>query len=93
MRLQYQQEAGGKWHDVPIVDEILTPPLEPIPDYGDLMTKEEWLSGCEAGAFIDYDGFGNLATADGVYAERIFPSQAKNYNFPKWVTHIVWYNR
>ena len=33
----------------------------PIPEYGDLMTIEEFIKNCEDGIFIDYDGSGYYA--------------------------------
>lgn len=57
------------------------------------MPLEEWLDCVEDGAFIDYDGFGELATATHFSDIEISPSQAKIFEFPEWCTHIVWYNR
>lgn len=64
-----------------------------IPNYGDHMTMKDWLDAVEFGAFIDYDGHGELATINQVSNILIFPSEAKNYKFPEWATHIVWYNK
>lgn len=71
----------------------MTPKLEPFPDYGDLMTLQDWLIAAERQDFIDYDGSGSLATKDGISNIDIKPSQASTYKFPDWVTHIVWFNR
>ena len=70
--------------------------LEPIPDYGDLMTKEDFFERCQIGAFINYDGFGHFASkhfmSGGV---DIKPSMVKNNTLPdhSHFTHIVWFNR
>ena len=66
-----------------------------VPDYGDVMTREDWLDGVQCNAFIDYDGCGNPAKmVDGVMkmaGGTIRPSTA--HLLPKDATHIVWYNR
>ena len=67
--------------------------FEDIPNYGDHMTRDEWLGAVKFGGFIDYDGYGELATINQVSNIMIVPSKAKSYKFPEWATHIVWYNR
>lgn len=64
-----------------------------LPDYGDHMPLSEWLGSVECGGFIDYDGSGELATETHCSNVRISPSQVDLFTFPKWATHIVWYNR
>jgi hypothetical protein len=69
------------------------PELEPIKKRnGDLFTIKEWKDAVRSGSFIDYDGFGDLATKTGVSNCRIRPSQSYVV-LPKWATHILWYNR
>jgi hypothetical protein len=67
--------------------------MEELPDYGDHMTLEEWFDAVKCRMFIDYDGCGDLATIDKVSKIGISPSQSKDFDFPEWCTHIVWYNR
>ena len=69
------------------------PTFSEIPKYGDHMTIKEWLECVECGGFIDYDGYGDLATINKVSDITICPSEAKRYKFPDWCTHIMWYNR
>lgn len=62
-----------------------------VPEYADLMTKEEFIESAEEGFFIDYDGHGypvkdNMMNNDHV----IYPSDC---NFPDDATHIAWFNR
>ena len=78
--------------------EALTLPadMEPNPEYGDLYDLEDWIHYVQSGAFIDYDGYGNMATESSHLPRvNVYPSKAKhrNFEFPAWVTHIVWYNR
>jgi len=67
--------------------------FRPISKHGDFMTLKEWLSNVEDGGFIDYDGWGNLATSSEVSNINIHPSQAEYFKFPEWATHIEWYNK
>lgn len=71
-----------------------TPALKPIND-GDVMTVEVWLDWVKSNGFIDYDGFGSLATTQGVSDISISPSDITVFKLeiPSWCTHIVWYNR
>ena len=61
----------------------------------DIMPVADWLEGVKYGGFIDYDGFGNLATATVKTQISISPSDITvlNVKIPDWCTHIVWYNR
>ena len=61
----------------------------------DLYTSEEWLGAVEGTGFIDYDGFGNLATATLISNIAISPSDITCFKvkLPSWATHVVWYNK
>lgn len=70
--------------------------MQDVPEYADQMTLQEWKDNVRCGMFIDYDGFGKLATKTKESMIEIRPSRLtlqKDYEFPKWVTHICWYNR
>jgi hypothetical protein len=71
------------------------PKFEPIPDYGDHMTWEHFKECVDSGGFIDYDGYGDLATADQCSNVTISPSKLSDgkWKRPEWATHVVWYNR
>jgi hypothetical protein len=66
-----------------------------VPNYGDIMTREEWLDGVQCWFFTDYDGCGNPAKmVDGVLkmaGPTVRPSTA--HLLPEDATHIVWYNK
>jgi hypothetical protein len=66
-------------------------PLEKY-NYGDLMTVEEFENSVELGFLIDYDGYG-YAVKDNLVdnSADIYPSEAEL--IPKWVTHIIWFNK
>lgn len=76
------------------------PYTRPIPEYGDLMTVDEYIGAVNCGGFIDYDGNG-IAARDGLCDGRnsiledhvaIFPSDGLTY-IPEDATHIVWFNK
>jgi len=67
--------------------------MRPIGDVGTLMTWADFLEGVEGGMLDDYDGFGELATADAVSRVEVNPSDAADLVRPDWATHVVWYNR
>lgn len=74
---------------------LITPiKLEPLDDYGDLMTIKEWVDCVKCGGFIDYDGDGVYATETQKSNKFIKPSHVKRFPMrDKEFTHIVWYNR
>lgn len=53
---------------------IQIPEFDEIPDYGDVMTLDDFIENCAVGNFIDYDGFGYYATEDKMTDIRIYPS-------------------
>jgi hypothetical protein len=79
------------------------PPAKPEPKMRpigarqvDHMLLAEWVRCCEDGGFIDYDGFGHLATASEESDISIRPSQRRELpilNKDGRFTHIVWYNK
>lgn len=67
--------------------------ISPIPDYGDLMTIQEFISCVQSGGFIDYDGFGNYSDGVIMYDDELRPSDITKRNCLKNYSHIVWFNR
>ncbi len=67
--------------------------FEPLPDYGDLMTLEDWLACVDAGGFIDYDGFGNYSDGKQMSNKTVKPSDVEKGKVDKGWTHVVWFNR
>lgn len=63
-----------------------------IPEYGDPMTVEDFIANCEAGAFVDYDGFGTPAKGYKMNDDFCITPSTRHL-IPKDATHIVWYNR
>ena len=81
--------------------QAVNPKFIPIDDFGDLIELEDFKKSVAQGSFIDYDGYGYLATSkfpspdvDIKYCKvAIHPSQVKDFVFPEWCTHICWFNR
>ena len=67
--------------------------MELLPDYGNLMTLEDFISNCGYGGFIDYDGFGEYATSTHTSNIRVIPSDIKAGKINREFTHVVWFNR
>ncbi len=65
---------------------------EELPDYGELMTVEEFRRAVKGGLFIDYDGSGSPVKNDKIDNEwDVLPSQLNR--IPKDATHIMWFNK
>ncbi len=61
-------------------------------DHGqDIMHRDVWFGQVECGAFIDYDGYGDMLDVDLKLIGRIRPSQAGAA--PPEFEWIIWYNR
>lgn len=68
--------------------------LEPIPDYGDLMTVEDFIQSVASGFFIDDDGFGYWANSTHILSkDPVYPSEVGFLDCPTGTTHVVWFNR
>ena len=65
--------------------------LQELPNFGDLMTVEEFKRRVESKFFIDYDGFGQAVKEGKVDPVLIYPSQVDE--IPEDATHIMWYNK
>jgi hypothetical protein len=78
-------------------EKMKCPPsfAEAHPKYGDLMAVADWVRNVESGGFIDYDGNGDLATAELNYNVPIHPSDITRLKLkiPSWATHVIWFNR
>jgi transcription termination factor Rho len=67
--------------------------FKPIPEHSDHMSMKKFKKYCKGGMFIDYDGFGYLATSTQTSDVYICPSMLKKISIPSWATHVVWFNR
>jgi hypothetical protein len=65
---------------------------EEVPDYGDVMTVENFIKCCEIGGFIDSDGEG-FPIKDGKVAHDCFVKPSRRALLPKDATHVIWFNK
>jgi hypothetical protein len=73
-----------------MIDSVI---FEPIPDYGEHMTIQEFNACCLSGAFTDDDGLACYATKTQMTDIKVCPSDfefTSINNHP--YTHIVWFN-
>jgi len=64
-----------------------------IPDFGDHMTLEEFKDSCDCGAYVNYDGIGQYASATQESSVYVKPSDVFNGLLDTSYTHVVWYNK
>lgn len=67
--------------------------LEEIPDYGDVMTLEDFIECCKSGGFIDYDGSGNYARDGKMSNITIKASDVRHNTIRTDFDTVVWFNR
>lgn len=73
-------------------EEVYTDNYTSKIEIGDLYTIEEFISMCKAGAFNDYDGYGNPVKNNRMNTDvSVYPSEIDK--IPSDVTHIVWFNK
>jgi hypothetical protein len=65
-----------------------------LPDYGDLITLEEFIGACESGTFIDSDGTGYYATETQMSNIPAYPSDiiVGGIIYDDY-THVMWFNK
>lgn len=64
-----------------------------IPDFGDVMSLKKFISCCEEGGFINYDGFGEYIKDGKRSGIEIYPSDVKHNAIRNDFTEIIWFNR
>ena len=64
-----------------------------VPDYGDIMSLKTFISCCESGGFIDYDGDGEYIKDGKMSGITIKPSDIKHNAIRNDFDQIVWFNR
>ena len=69
-----------------------------LPDYGNLMTLQDFLKSCKEGSFIDYDGHGKFSDGKRESNINIYPSHITEElkirsDIDSYLTHVIWYNK
>ena len=72
---------------------IKKPEYSELPEFGDTMTLEHFISCVDCGGFIDYDGSGNYVKDGKMSDISIYPSDVKHNKVRKDFDTIVWFNR
>lgn len=83
--MKHLKSLLNKLKDMFLEEEIT---MEPIPDYGDLMTIESFNSAVESEFITDWDGTGYWATDKEISRIDCFDNDQ-----PDWATHVVWFNK
>ena len=71
--------------------------FEEIPDFGDVFEIDKFIKLCEMKGFIDYDGYGQLASKDKMSCLEIRPSMLLNdimyrdQRVTSIYTHVIWF--
>lgn len=66
---------------------------EPLPSYGDRMPLSVFIESVKAGAFIDYDGYGEYIQDNQLTGIEIHPSDIEHKCVRTEFTEITWFNR
>lgn len=70
-----------------------------IPEYGELMTLQDFGDCVKSGTLIDYDGFGEWSDGKSVWGTIfepetiVLPSKFFKDHVPEGATHVVWFNK
>jgi hypothetical protein len=67
--------------------------LEPLPEYGTLMSLEEFIAYSKTGFLINYDGHGRYATSDQASNICVYPSDVMLDIYRHDFSHVIWFNR
>jgi len=65
---------------------------EEVPDYGHVMTIEEWNEVVDYGMFINYDGFGFFCK-DGKMDRNLEVFSPRAIHTATDATHVCWFNK
>jgi hypothetical protein len=94
---EYSNYMSPEWTSLAILDRekrmIMPYKLSELPDYGDVMSLDEFIVCVNGGDFIDYDGFGYYVEHGKETNIMIVPSDVKHNSIRREFHTIIWYNR
>ena len=67
--------------------------LESLPEYGTLMSFEEFVAYSKTGFLVNYDGTGRYATSDQASNICVFPSDILSGEYRHDFSHVIWFNK
>ena len=72
----------------------MTIKTRPVPNYGDMMTLEEFIDLCKCDALIDYDGHGYYAESQEIITDVLcIPSDILNGDIKNEYQYMIWFNK
>lgn len=72
---------------------LMTPKFDELPDYGDVMSLEDFKGNVACGGFIDYDGYGHYVRDGKESNIEIYPSDVRHGSIRDDFDTIIWFNR
>ncbi len=86
-------DLAFEWHAIDLHETVPVVVFEgPIPDYGDVFTKQDFIESVAAGAFTDDDGSGTLSKDGKNSNVHVKPSDVDGMDW-HGATHVVWFNK
>ena len=67
--------------------------LKPLPEYGTLMSLEEFVAYSKTGFLTNYDGHGRYATSDQASNICVYPSDVMMDTYRHDFSHVIWFNK
>ena len=90
----YMSVTGDVLNELDSQMRMIQPPeYSELPDYGEVMSLDEFISNCNDGGFIDYDGSGNYVKDGKKSNITIYHSDVKNGNIRNDFDSVIWFNR
>ena len=95
---EYEKVAKDILEKLYFIDKYMKLRSNPVVEYGktwkgETMTIEEFKERCRSGYFIDDDGHGYYATAEGKSNIQISPSDVMEDLCRDDFTHVIWFNK
>jgi hypothetical protein len=94
---EYQEYLSAERKRIIILSKrkrlIMPYELAELPDYGDVMSLEDFIGCVNVGGFIDYDGWGYYVKDNQASNVKILPSDVNHNSIRKDFDTIVWFNR
>jgi hypothetical protein len=75
-----------------VFDDNISKDLVPLPNYGDIMTIEDFQQAVRSKSLVDYDGHGH-PVIDGKMNPKITIKPSTLYKTPRGTLHILWFNK
>lgn len=92
--IEYIDNESSKINELDREKRMIQPyKLSELPDYGTVMSLNEFIDYVNYGSFIDYDGYGNYVKDNQKTNIHIYPSDVEYGAIRKEFDKIIWFNR